>query len=283
MTRPLALACLLALGLAACQSGGSTPRPQTGDPTAGADGTIRPAGPAEPGVVKGRVTDEQGDPIAGAAVRVTGYTGGSNGHDDNLVTNAAGEYRAEVPNGMYEVLGTGPLTFDGGTYTMNLRPTDGDCDMEELGGGIVEDLVLPLTGLDICADGADPEEYGSYSGATVNLLPLVSVAPGARVAVTLEPIGPLADGSTGSPITFNRTGAALTTGFGPLESTSYLADIPLGRYRITGTADGQTLRFRVGHDGTPVEALEFGFEPVQMYPYGIRVRQLEVVDASWSG
>lgn len=58
--------------------------------------------------------------------------------------------------------------------------------------------------------------------------------------------------------------------------------LALGRYRITATADGQILRF-LGHEGTSVEALEFGFQPVQMYPYGIRVRQLEVVDASWSG
>lgn len=47
--------------------------------------------------------------------------------------------------------------------------------------------------------------------------------------------------------------------------------------------DGQAVRIRVGHDSTPVESLEVGFESVQMDPYGMRAHELEVIDASWVG
>lgn len=287
------LAILVAVLLAACDSGSGTrvdplDGPGRGGSTSGP--VIPRSGTPEPGIAKGRVTDEQGDPISGARLALTGYTGGSNGHDDGLVTNAEGEYRVEVPDGSYEIFGTGPITFEGATYVMNLRPADGDCSPGRGADGIVKDMVLALSGPHLCFDSFDPDQPDSFAGATINLLHLSprTLPADASATFTLEPVGALADGSTGRVLTFTRTAAGLESSFGTLGTTADLPDIPLGRYRMSGVAvlsDGsqQTLRFRPDDWGTPTETLEVGFEPYMSHPYGIRQRKVEFVDEGWSG
>lgn len=286
-------ALLVAVVLAACDGGSGTRADPLDGPGRGGStsGPVIPrSGTPEPGIAKGRVTDEQGDPIAGAQLELTGYTGGSNGHDDGLVTNADGEYRVEVPDGSYEIFGTAPLTFEGATYVMNLRPADGDCSPGRGADGIVKDMVLALSGPLMCFDNLDPTLPESFVGATINLNHLSprTLPADASATFTLEPVGALADGSTGRVLTFTRTAAGLESSFGAPGTTADLPDIPLGRYRISGVAvlpDGsqQTLRFRPDDWGTPTETLEVGFEPYMSHPYGIRQRKVEFVDEGWSG
>lgn len=300
MNRRTAILCTLALALAACSPGpAATSRPTgpgtpeaTSEPasTDGPQATRREsgsaAGPAEPGVIKGQVTDAQGDPIAGAQMRLTGYTGSFNGSDEDLVTNASGVYRAEVTDGLWEVFGEAAISFEGESWVFDLRPADGDCDAQLSSDGIVKDFVLEISGLDICYDSVDPENEASYNGATVVLdyqAPR-SLPADAELEFTLEPSGLLADGSDGRVITFTRTAAALESSFGSLDDTAYLYDIPLGHYFMSGTAtlpDGTTqqLRFAPEGGGTPAETVDVGFEPVQMFPYGIRRRTIVMVDA----
>lgn len=289
MNRHVLAPLALIVVLAACSAGpGTTTRP-SGSAAPGPSGPAAPeSGPAEPGVIKGRVTDQQGDPVDGAQLRLTGHTVDFNGSDEDLVTDESGTYRVEVQDGLWEVFGTASLTFEGAEYVMNLRPADGDCEPQLSAPGIVKDFVLPLSGLAMCFDYVDPDNAGSYSGGSVYLLyGQPRALPGdTQMEFTLEPVGALADGSTGTSITFERAATAMETTFGPLDETSVLHDLPLARYRISGTAtlpDGsrQVLRFAAEPGASPAESAEFGFEPYLMAPYGIRSRNVTVVDESW--
>lgn len=286
--KPRVLAPLaLVLVVAACSADtGGTTRPSVSGPTPAAPSTG--SGSAEPGVIKGRAVDQQGDPVAGAQIRLTGYTGAFTGTDENLVTDASGAYRIEVPNGSYEVFATATVEFEGEPYVMNLRPADGDCEPRESAAGIVKDMVLTLSGLQMCFDYVDPDIEDSYYGGPVSLLygrPR-SLPADATLSFSLEPVGMLADGSAGERLQYERTALAMETTFGPLEDQGILHDIPLGRYRISGTAtlpDGssQPLRFAVESGAAPSESAEFGFDPYLMLPYGIRTTNITVVDADW--
>ncbi|HET9851725.1 MAG TPA: carboxypeptidase-like regulatory domain-containing protein [Candidatus Limnocylindrales bacterium] len=225
--------------------------------------------PAEANIISGRVTTETGAPVAGARLRVVGYTGGASlGQEIETVTSGAdGTYRYEVPRGLYEVLGEGPLDFDGQTYLFNLDPADGSCDQQMSDAGIVKDFVLRLQGLMMCLDGVDPDNQGYYHGAALQVFNgLTSAASNDVVEYAFEPIGPLADGSTGQPLTFQRTVAAHSNFFGPIDGTSYLYDIPLGRYQVSAALlapDGsrQSLLVSSVQAPSPAQAVEVSFDP----------------------
>jgi hypothetical protein len=231
----------------------------------------RPAGPssaAEPNVIKGRAVTEAGSPVAGANVRIVGYTGGSNlGQEiETVTTGADGTYRYEVPSGLYEVHAEGPLTFDGQTFLFDLAPVDGSCDQQLSDQGIVKDYLLRLAGLMTCQDGGvNPDNYLFYHGATVQLSNrLASAAPGDVIEYRLEPIGPMADGRPGSVLAIQRSVAALSAYTGPIDDTAYLYDIPLARYAVSASlvaANGTRTPLLVSTDGAPASSVELSFEP----------------------
>jgi hypothetical protein len=256
--------------LAACQPDGgmgdgrtSGPDgPRTSQPTPGG-GTV-----AEPNVIAGRVTTEDGRPISTASLRIVGYTGGASlgQHIETVTTGADGTYRYEVPNGLYEVLGQATVDFEGQTYLFDLDPADGSCDQQLSDDGIVKDFVLRLTGLIMCFDGVDPDNYLFYHGATIQLSSgLASAAPHDIVEYTLAPLGPLADGSSGTTLTMQRTVAAHSTSFGPLDQTWVLYDIPLAQYDVSAAllAGGQRIPLLVSTDAapTPEASVEVSFDP----------------------
>lgn len=234
----------LTLVLAACApdvNGGptrpdGTPRPgQTSD-------VVDPggeSGDAEPGVIKGRVTTAHGVPVADAEIRVVGVIGGGNlGTEiETLRTGSDGGYRMEVPSGLYVLTGVGGLSFDGQTYLYELDPADGTCDQESSDSGIVEDFVLRLTGPLSCDPGQDLDSNASYHGASIQLFDTLEdgSSDGDVIEFTLEPLTPLADGSAGETLTMTRTVGALSTSYGPIDSTWVLYDIPLARYRVSAT------------------------------------------------
>jgi hypothetical protein len=223
----------------------------------------------EAGAIRGRVTTETGSPVAGARLRIVGYTGGAGlGRDIETVTSAAdGTYRYKVPRGQYEVLGDGPLEYDGQTYLFHLDPADGACDQALSDNGIVEDFVLRLHGLMQCLEGVDPNNADFYHGATVQAFSQLSGAAADDVVeYVFEPVGALADGSAGETLTMRRTVAAHSNFFGPLDGTSALHDIPLGRYEVTASlvgADGSRspLLLSTLEATTPAESVEVTFDP----------------------
>lgn len=261
--------------LAACQpnDGGNGGNGGNGGQTAGPGLPTTPtAGPVsrEEDVISGRVTTAAGAPVAGAEIEVVGYTGGPDlgQHIETVATGADGTYRYEVPNGLYEALGTATLEFEGKTYQFLLDPADGSCEQEMSDAGIVKDFVLRLSGLQMCLDGGvEPDNYLFYHGAPVQLSSdLATAAPHEVVEYTLQPVGALADGSPGAPLAFQRTVAAHTNYFGPIDDTAALYDIPLGRYVVSAALlapDGRRLPLLVATDAapTPAQSVELWFEP----------------------
>jgi hypothetical protein len=193
-----------------------------------------------------------------------------------------------VPRGLYEVLGTAAIPFDGQTYVFELEPADGGCEQQMSDAGIVEDFVLRLTGFHPCDTGADPENYAEYHGAAVQLFDRMTGAGADAVVVyTLEPMGPLADGRPGETLEFRRSVAALHASAGPIESTWILHDIPLARYRASATLleGGQESPLLLATDDTPGPAssveLAFGARLVIGTPdVGYLVPSLTVYDGA---
>lgn len=290
MSRRPALFVLCALvAIAGCDPVGPTPR--TGTPGPGA--SAQPGGPstapvvtpgtaAERGVIQGRVTTADGRPLAGAQVRVIGYTGSAGQqHDDDLVTDADGRYRVEVEDGLYEVSAEALISFEGQQFRLPLHPVDGACEEEYSSEGIVEDWVLQLTGEHVCLPGFDPNSEDSYYGAQVHLSPdLVQTAPAdAVVEVSFVP-EILADGTPGFEFTLQRTVAALGTTAGPVGETGTLVGIPLGRYTVSAVlvSGGTRTPLVVQSQDAPAGAATttLTFRAAEFFPYGIQDQTLWV-------
>lgn len=254
--KALATFALVALALAAC-----TPGPGPGGNQGG-------SGPGTPNVVSGRVTTEDGRPIAGARVRITGYVGGSQLGQDlvTLETGSDGAYAFEVEPGLYSVRAETTVAFDGQTYLFDLDPVDRTCDQAMSNGGIVEDWVLHLQGMWACAGQPNPDNHAEYHGAAVQLFNRTEAARPADTVVRFlfEPLTPLADGRPGAPITMDRTIQAFQTSYGPIDDTWVLYDIPLARYRVTAAAitsggSAEPLLLSTEAAPTPAEAVEIAF------------------------
>ena len=282
---------------------GCSPGP---NPTPGSNATSRPGSTSgsatsrppvvtQPNVITGRVTTEQGQPVANAQMRIVGYIGGAvlGQEFETVTTDGSGVYRLEVPTGEYEVLGHGPLEFDGQTYLFVLEPADGSCEKQLSNDGISKDFVLRLTGFVACSPQSDPNDYPSYHGAAIQLFDRTggSHSSAGEVDYVLEPIGPLADGTTGETLTLTRTFAALQTSAGPIESTWILHDIPLGRYRVTATAtepDGSQTQLLVSTDTSidPATEVEVTFAARAVFDepaVGYAVPQLLIHDSTGAG
>ena len=264
----------------------ANPGATTSNPGATAAG---PVTPGEPNVITGRVTTAAGTPIAEARMRIVGYTGGATlGRElETVETGDDGVYRSEVPTGLYEVLGQAPILFDRQVYVFDLEPADGDCAQQMSNDGIVKDFVLRLTGLKGCLPGVDPENYVLYHGAAIQLVDRTSGHGTAAVVLyTLEPIGSLADGSTGQTLELTRTVGALQTTAGPISTTSILHDIPLARYSVSAAlwgADGTSVPLLVSSNTatTPASAVEISFNARALFDepiVGYAVPQLYIHD-----
>jgi hypothetical protein len=221
-------------------------------------------GPA-PNVVEGTVKTIDGRPVPGAVIRVSGATGAARGTTLKAVTDSRGNYRITVPLGHYNVDGFVDVTYDGQTYKeIWLDRGDAPCDRVMSDKGIVRHFILRLSGRKRCFNLPDANNPNAYNGAYITAM--TSEFPDdAVITFTLVPVGNLADGRPGSTIAFRRTGAALKRGGGPIDETSYLYNIPLGRYRMkadvryaNGQAAQTTLELRDGGN-TSGRELEIAF------------------------
>lgn len=294
MSRPLALVLAAGFAAAACAPAATSTPGKPGSTAQAVSTRSVPTTPSEANVITGRVATEAGQPISGARMRIVGYTGGASlGRDIETVESGSdGVYRYAATSGLYEVLGTAAIQFDGQTYVFNLEPADGTCDQELSEDGIVKDFVLRLTGISPCNVAADPENYAEYHGAAIQLFDQLTAAYGADAVIryTLEPMGSLVDGSTGETLTFTRTVAALHTSAGPIESTWIIHDVPLTRYRVTASltngASGEVPLLLATGSGAPAASVELAFEArlvVGTPDVGYRIPNLTVSDTPGAG
>jgi Carboxypeptidase regulatory-like domain len=163
----------------------------------------------EPFIVKGKVTDTQGAPLAGVEV----VANNTLLYDTNGLgtTDANGNYRIELIIGSWQMTASMMRDFKGQAYRIDLTP---DNDATFAGSeGAIRNFVWQSSG--------GKAQQGSvfvYSDITVEFLETQ------YIELTLEPQGPLLDGSNGQTITGMLTHTADGDG---------LINVPLGRYKIT--------------------------------------------------
>ncbi|WP_241758547.1 carboxypeptidase-like regulatory domain-containing protein [Pyxidicoccus parkwayensis] len=224
-------------------------------------GTSNP-GPVETNVVKGKVVDTAGKPLAGAEVVADNQVL----YDSNVVgtTGADGTYRLDLGKAAvtWNASARFQRQYNGKTYTFNLHPSNPASFATN--EGAVRDFSWKLTG-----EKPDGGNYGSpvlfNMVAYENPQDPDTALDSLNVELTLTPSGPLVDGSTGSPVTAHATRDGNGTG---------LHDIAVGRYTITaryapsGKA-AQPLVVRVNNTGSYASSVTADFAAVTEGVYRI--------------
>jgi hypothetical protein len=178
-------------------------------------------------------------------------------------------------NGYYEIAAPwGAAEFYTASYTMEygdgraafgLRPVDGEADTFATANGCVENWVIAAYGVADPDSASDQPHYaGNYYGGSfsVNYNVMDSRFPndtdlpdGSEIELTLTPVGPLIDGSTGKTIIVRRAISESS------RSSFYVNNIPVGQYRVTGKMTrGGSARLKFRESG-PMQARPFGLEP----------------------
>lgn len=230
----------------------------------GGGGDETPSGEVEEYMVKGRVRDTQGNPLAGAEVVADNQLL----HDSNVVgaTRADGTYELQLEKAAatWKVSAQIQRQYNGRSYTLPLHPSNAS----PFAGneGAVRDFEWKLTG-------ARPEG-GVYGFPVIfNLMDYVDPADGStptdrnNIELTLTPAGPRVDGSTGAPVT--GRGADSGDGFG-------IQDVALGRYTITAryAPQGQAprdLHVRVANTGQYAPSVTTDFESLTSVVHRIKL------------
>ena len=215
-----------------------------GAPSAATPAKADPA-VVEPGFVKGRVTDAQGRPLAGAKV----FADNTLYYNTNAigVTDAEGYYRLDVsePRGTWHMTAQLTRDFHDVRYRHDLHP---DSDDPFAGSdGAIRNFTWKLAGKrhDGYAYGGQAYVYPYVEGEDVDF---------DAVELTFAPDGPMPDGSSMAPFTRKGTGQ--------------LDGIPVGRYAVTAryAPEGQpprplTVRMRFAKEYADKTTATFPAEP----------------------
>lgn len=171
----------------------------------------------EPGIVKGRVVGSDGRPLVGAEI----VADNTLFHNSNVsgYTDADGRYRLDVsqPVGTWAMTGKVTFAYDGQTFTVALEPEDPSLFAGV--DGAVRDFSLSLR---------------SVSGPALIMSGLGDYTPYEEIEITLEPVGPIVDGSDGETI---------VSGLRPIGDGWAVTGVPFGRYRVTArhVPSGETM------------------------------------------
>lgn len=280
----LGLLLILVLFLAAmCSSGGASDDSGGSDTVSAVNSQYEnseegessptPSVDLEPGLAQGTVTTSAGEPLEGAKLYLTGLsTEAGSQVQANAETDSDGFYSIEVPDGEFEMSASYPIEdYEGQTWTnWELYPLDGEPMFSPFDGedGLVRDFEWRLSGP---IAGEDPDDAFSYYGAYIQLNyqeeNTGATPQDTRFTFVLTPTVPLADGSEGGEITYERTFAQLG-GYdddSTLDTGGTLYDIPLGKYTLSGSIalpDGSEYPLQFDENFTDAtESLEIVFEP----------------------
>jgi hypothetical protein len=272
--------------MTACGGDSGTTNPGTPPPTSS---TAK-----QPGVVAGRATSEAGAPLANAVIEIRGTTLAGETTSFTPRTNAEGRYALPVADGGYTVSASYDFAFGGRMYRMQLHPVDGlDRPTLPSKDGIVTDFVWKLKGIKPQYANAAEQAFSRYGGEVKASIEDVrsesfqtnifatEFPQGFLAEVTLTATGPLADGSTGTPIIFTHQVTTQTDIF------FSGIDVPLGTYSASARAtkpSGETrmMKFIGVHEtgAMPtmpgVESVSFQFRPETgstggLTPVGLRL------------
>jgi hypothetical protein len=199
------------------------------------------------GYATGKATDTKGNPIANAAIVVNN----TQFFNSNILgsTNAEGYYKIKLSPGSWYVRGTLSVPYDNQVFIIDLHPeTEGGFAGTE---GAVRNLQWKLSG-------PKPTEFGGggYYGGLVEIYGDMTGGffNTEEVEITLEPVGPLLDGSAGQILKRQLTGGVI----------GQTQDVPLGRYQIVARylPTNQVLPIRERNKNQSYKTIiSNGFEP----------------------
>lgn len=175
------------------------------------------AGTQTAGYLSGRVTNAQGKPLPGATVLADNLQF-YNSHEETS-SDANGNFRVKTPTGSYRAIAQIRRTYNGKNYTLDLKPDNTAAFAGD--EGAVRNFQWQLSG-----------EYAGQSGLyyggeiTLDKDVMSDLYDVENIEFTLTPVGPLIDGSEGKTL-------RLKSGDPYTESYGLLADVPIGRYKIT--------------------------------------------------
>lgn len=179
-----------------------------------------PDGPEKPqdGLVQGRVVDDKGNGVANAQIIAssTDYLSKTT----SGYTDAKGNYRFKLPTniaeGSYAVSGYVTLKYHNKNYKMALY--EENTRVFSAYEGAIRNFVFRLTGKRT----VDDDDRSTPLGGTLEVHHQVDNVVFENLEITLEPVGPLVDGSTGKKIVTMMP-----------QSGYEVKDIPVGNYKIT--------------------------------------------------
>lgn len=197
---------------------------------------------SQTGVIKGKITDPSGKPLAG----VTVYAGHDTYYNTNVigVTNDKGEYSLNMngqPAGTWSIHGEYIKTYNNVSFTFRIEPTNRD--PLTTGDGGVRDMKWELTGT--IPGSTDDSRIGGYITYMSD-----DFTPADEVEFHLEPVGNLVDGTAGETII--RVGEYFPYHLNGLYDNKGLRDIPVGRYKISVVhkpAEGEPMVLHVARHG----------------------------------
>lgn len=205
---------------------------------------------ALPFVVRGRVVDGQGRPIAGAQIIVDNeflYNSNVTGR-----TAADGTYRIQLPRvaSTWNVTAKMMRTVNGRAVEMDLHPDNPDSFAGNQGA---------VRNFSLRTSGARPGG-GSYGASAIVYTPAVSMLDQREVTLTFTPSG------GGAPIT--APVVSTPDGYG-------VRDLPLGLYTITGRTPRGPVRIRKRGQGAFGRSVTAEFEAVTNTLYQVELEVSE--------
>ncbi|MFC4453761.1 Ig-like domain-containing protein [Deinococcus sonorensis] len=191
--------------------------------------TVRPANtvPGEKGWITGHVRNSEGRPIPDVDV----WADNQLLYDSNLsaVTDVNGAYRINIkaiPT-TWRVTANANFSYKGQSIHVPLVPTN-PADVAGPEGGVRDFVMRPQ-------DITDSDPYGNLGIVSVTQPVGEYDIDESKVRLTLEPVGLLADGTTGTA----RTVKPIRSGSGWI-----VPNVMYGTYRVTATQDGRPLEIR---------------------------------------
>jgi hypothetical protein len=196
----------------------------------------------ESGYVQGTVNDTQGKPLAGVDITIDNTLV----YNSNLktTTDSKGEYQIKLPgNFTWMAYAQIQKSYHGKTYLLDLHPENSEGFTSE---GALRNFKWMLSGKK-----PGNASTGYYGGLiTFDAFPGIWDVDDKAIVFTLTPVGNLIDGTSGQVL-------QLTS-----EDGYRLVSIPIGRYTLTASYKGSSLKLRNWNTSEAfVSSLQVDFQP----------------------
>jgi len=194
----------------------------------------------ETGYVSGKVANTLGQPMAGAQVYISSDVFFNSGVQ--TTSDAGGNYKMAIPSiNSLRAFARTLVTYNGRQYLVYLDPDHPQSFTSQ--DKVTCNFRWKLTGT-VAGSTVPGDYYGGtvaiYADASHLPFPAGDLAAQGNIEFKFEPVGPLIDGSVGQTVTAHA---------GP-PNYSYLYDIPIGKYKVSATYQGQALKIRNNRQGS---------------------------------